>query len=90
MRRDSCVTNGTDRVWEWDERAAVTVVLASGGYPDRYDVGKPIHGLDGLESAKNVHVFCAGAQKEGRTVVTAGGRVLAVTALGRDVAAARL
>jgi phosphoribosylamine--glycine ligase len=76
-------------VIEWDERAAVTVVLASGGYPDRYDIGKPIHGLELLASAKDVHVFYAGARKKDGTVLTTGGRVLTVTALGNNVATAR-
>jgi phosphoribosylamine--glycine ligase len=74
---------------EWDERAAVTVVLASGGYPEKYDVGKPIHGLELVARAEDVHVFHAGTRKDNGTVVTAGGRVLAVTALGESVAAAR-
>jgi phosphoribosylamine--glycine ligase len=74
---------------EWDERAAVTVVLASGGYPEKYDVGKPIHGLDLAARAKDVHVFHAGTRKDNGTILTAGGRVLAVTALGENVAAAR-
>jgi len=77
------------RTIEWDDRAAVTVVLASGGYPEKYGVGKPIHGLDVAVSAKDVHVFHAGTRKENGTVVTAGGRVLAVTALGDSVALAR-
>ena len=74
---------------EWDERAAVTVVLASGGYPDKYDIGKPIHGLELSASEKDIHIFHAGTRKKDGTVVTAGGRVLAVTALGESVAAAR-
>jgi phosphoribosylamine--glycine ligase len=74
---------------EWDERAAVTVVLASGGYPDKYDIGKPIHGLEISGSAKDVHVFHAGTQRKNGAIVTAGGRVLAVTALAEGVAAAR-
>jgi phosphoribosylamine---glycine ligase len=77
------------RAIEWDERAAVTVVLASGGYPDKYETGKPIRGLESLAQAKDVHIFHAGTRKENGTVVTAGGRVLAVTALGESVAAAR-
>jgi phosphoribosylamine--glycine ligase len=76
-------------VIEWDERAAVTVVLASGGYPGKYDIGKAIHGLEKLSKADGVHVFHAGTRKENGAVVTAGGRVLAVTALGETVAAAR-
>ncbi len=77
------------RTIEWDERAAVTVVLASGGYPDKYETGKPIRGLEASAKAKDVHVFHAGTRRENDTVVTAGGRVLAVTALGESVAAAR-
>lgn len=74
---------------EWDERAAVTVVMASGGYPDKYEVGKRIEGLESLAKATDVHVFHAGTRKVDGSVVTAGGRVLAVTALGENVAAAR-
>jgi phosphoribosylamine--glycine ligase len=73
---------------EWDERAAVTVVLASGGYPGKYDVGKPISGLE-TPCPEGVHIFHAGTRRENDRVLTAGGRVLAVTALGETVAAAR-
>ena len=73
---------------EWDERAAVTVVLASGGYPGQYQVGKPISGLEAAR-ALDVHIFHAGTRSENGRVVTAGGRVLAVTALGETVSAAR-
>jgi phosphoribosylamine---glycine ligase len=76
-------------VIEWDERAAVTVVLASVGYPDKYDIGKPIDGLELSANVKDVHVFYAGARKKNGTVLTTGGRVLAVTALGKNVATAR-
>jgi phosphoribosylamine--glycine ligase len=74
---------------EWDERAAVTVVLASGGYPERYDIGKPIYGLELAANVSDVHVFHAGTRKKNGTILTAGGRVLAVTALGKSVAMAR-
>jgi phosphoribosylamine--glycine ligase len=74
---------------EWDERAAVTVVLASSGYPDKYEVGKRIEGLESLAKAPDVHVFHAGTRRMEGAVVTAGGRVLAVTALGENMAAAR-
>ena len=73
---------------DWDERAAVTVVLASGGYPGKYDVGKPISGLE-TACPQAVHIFHAGTRRENGRVVTAGGRVLAITALGDTVAAAR-
>ena len=70
----------------WEAPAAMTVVLASGGYPGAYAKGKPIAGLE--EAAAHATVFHAGtAEAEGR-VVTSGGRVLAVTATGADVAAA--
>jgi phosphoribosylamine---glycine ligase len=74
---------------EWDERSSVTVVMASGGYPDKYEVGKTISGLDDAATLDDVHVFHAGTKRTNGKVVTAGGRVLAVTALGRDVQAAR-
>lgn len=77
-----------DTTIEWDERAAVTVVLASGGYPGKYDVGKPISGLE-KACPQAVHIFHAGTRRENDRVVTAGGRVLAITALGETVAAAR-
>jgi phosphoribosylamine---glycine ligase len=73
---------------EWDERAAVTVVMASGGYPGKYEVGKPISGLETISSSA-VQIFHAGTRRENGKLVTAGGRVLAVTALGNTVAAAR-
>lgn len=74
---------------EWDERAAVTVVIASGGYPEKYDTGKPIHGLELPISEKDVHVFYAGVREKDGRMLTAGGRVVAVTALGNDLLAAR-
>jgi phosphoribosylamine--glycine ligase len=73
---------------EWDERPAVTVVMASGGYPDKYEVGKPISGLE-TAASDGVQIFHAGTRRENGAVVTNGGRVLAVTALGETVAAAR-
>lgn len=73
----------------WDERTAVTVVMASGGYPDSYATGKEITGLDAVAAMSDVHVFHAGTKMDGDRIVTAGGRVLAVTAFGADVAAAR-
>jgi phosphoribosylamine--glycine ligase len=73
---------------EWDERPAVTVVMASGGYPDKYEIGKPILGL-GAAASKSVQIFHAGTRQINGEVVTSGGRVLAVTALGETVAAAR-
>jgi phosphoribosylamine--glycine ligase len=62
--------------------AAVCVVIASGGYPDRYDVGKPIVGLDVAAAMPDVLLFHAGTKREKGFVVTAGGRVLGVSAIG--------
>jgi phosphoribosylamine---glycine ligase len=74
----------------WHDRAVVTVVLASGGYPDRYDVGREITGTGAAAAEDGVAVFHAGTSRdaEGR-LVTAGGRVLDVTAWADDVATAR-
>ena len=74
---------------EWDPRPAVTVVLASGGYPDKYETGKTITGLDAAAALENVQIFHAGTRQTGNITVTSGGRVLAVTALGTTVEAAR-
>jgi phosphoribosylamine---glycine ligase len=74
---------------EWDERASVTVVLASGGYPGKYETGKKISGLDEAAMLEDVQVFHAGTKKVGGEIVTAGGRVLAVTALGPTITSAR-
>jgi phosphoribosylamine---glycine ligase len=73
---------------EWDERPAVTVVMASGGYPEKYETGKPISGLESAAS-DDVHIFHAGTRRENGRVVTSGGRVLAVTALGETIGLAR-
>ncbi|MBS1691989.1 MAG: phosphoribosylamine--glycine ligase [Actinobacteria bacterium] len=72
----------------WDPRPAVCVVLAAGGYPGNYERGKPISGLDGLRDWRDGMVFHAGTTKRDGQVVTNGGRVLGVTALGKDVTAA--
>ncbi len=66
---------------EWDPRAACCVVMASGGYPGKYDTGKTIAGLGAAAEAGAV-VFHAGTAARGGDIVTAGGRVLGVTALG--------
>ena len=73
----------------WRPEAAVTVVLASGGYPGSYEVGMEIQGLDEAGSLEGVAVFHAGTAEQDDRVVTAGGRVLAVSALGASVAEAR-
>jgi phosphoribosylamine---glycine ligase len=74
---------------EWDTRAAVTVVLASGGYPGKYETGKTISDLDDAAKVEDVQIFHAGTQRADGEVKTAGGRVLAVTALGSTLETAR-
>jgi len=74
---------------EWDQRPAVTVVLASGGYPGKCEMGKSISGLDEAAKLDGLQIFHAGTKQLNDEIVTAGGRVLAVTALGSTIAAAR-
>lgn len=71
-----------------DERASVCVVMASAGYPGSYSKGLPIKGLDAAKRVKDVMVFHAGTARKEKNVVTDGGRVLGVTALGDTVAEA--
>jgi len=82
-------TLGELKAPEWDPRPAITVILASGGYPGAYDKGVPIHGLDDIEVDGDLQVFQAGTAMQGDQLVTAGGRVLAVTAMGANLADAR-
>jgi len=74
---------------QWDDRVAVCVVACSGGYPGDYKKGVPIFGVDKVDVGDDLQVFHAGTAMRGADLVTAGGRVLAVTALGADVEAAR-
>ena len=74
---------------EWDPRAAVTVVLASAGYPGKYETGKSISGLQEAAKLRDVQIFHAGTKRANGEVKTGGGRVLAVTALGSTIEAAR-
>ena len=73
---------------KWDERCAIGVVLAAGGYPGEYAKGSPIHGLDTVDGGA-IKVFHAGTALKEQDIVTSGGRVLCVTALGDDIAAAQ-
>jgi phosphoribosylamine--glycine ligase len=74
---------------EWDPRPAVCVVMASRGYPGPYEKGLAITGLAETARLPDVKVFHAGTRREGERVLTDGGRVLGVTALGDTLAAAR-
>ncbi|HSW45219.1 MAG TPA: phosphoribosylamine--glycine ligase [Phycisphaerae bacterium] len=73
----------------WDPRPAMCVVMSSGGYPGEYINGKPITGLDAADALPDTVVFHAGTKPLGNQVVTAGGRVLGVTALGDTLLDAR-
>ncbi len=73
---------------QWDTRCAIGVVLAAGGYPGDYANGTPIHGLD-VAHTDAIKVFHAGTIRSGQDIVTSGGRVLCVTALGDTIAAAQ-
>jgi phosphoribosylamine--glycine ligase len=74
---------------DWSPEACVTVVLASGGYPGSYETGIEIRGLETVTMLPGVTVFHAGTARRDGRVVTAGGRVLAVSALGKDLGTAR-
>lgn len=73
---------------DWDARPALGVVMAAGGYPDDYDTGHVIRGLDTVPSSE-AKVFQAGTRRAGDDILTNGGRVLCVTALGANVAEAQ-
>jgi phosphoribosylamine--glycine ligase len=74
---------------EFDSRTAVTVILASAGYPGKYDTGKRIEGLEDAARLPDVRIFQAGTKRQDGKIVTSGGRVLAITALGESVTEAR-
>ena len=75
---------------QWDERTAVCVVMASEGYPGAYEKGRVIRGLEEAAKVPDTKVFHAGTRRDAAGIVTAGGRVLGVTAMGNSVANARL
>ncbi len=87
---DASVSGALDRVQlKWSSQAAVCVIMASAGYPGKYEKGKPIAGLSDVAKIQNVKVFHAGTARAGESIVTNGGRVLGVTAVGKDLSAAR-
>ncbi len=87
---DASVTGRLDEMeLTWNPLASVCVVMASGGYPGSYEKGGIITGLDAANALPNVKVFHAGTAKAGGQIVTNGGRVLGVTALGRDLTTAQ-
>jgi len=87
---DASVRGALERIQlRWSQQAAVCVIMASAGYPGKYEKGKPIFGLAEVAKMQNVKVFHAGTARAGDAIVTNGGRVLGVTAIGKDLSAAR-
>lgn len=89
---DAAVDNRLDEFEgkiDWDPRPAVCVILAAKGYPGTIEKNSPITGLHDASKLKDVQVFHAGTRFDSRNIVTDGGRVLGVTALGDDMVAAR-
>ena len=70
---------------KWKKDAATCVVIASEGYPDKYEKGKEIKGLENAAKMKAIFVFHAGTKKEGNKILTNGGRVLGVTGMGESI-----
>lgn len=87
---EACIDGTLDQVdLRFEDNAAVCVVLASDGYPVKYEKGFPIEGLDRFSGRDGYYVFHAGTARKGDAIVTNGGRVLGVTATGKDLRAAR-
>ncbi len=87
---EACIDGTLDQIdLEFEDNAAVCVVLASDGYPVSYEKGYPIRGLDAFKDRDGYYVFHAGTAKRGEDIVTNGGRVLGVTATGKDLKDAR-
>ena len=87
---DASVSGTLDKIeLKWKSEASVCVVMASGGYPGNYQKGKVITGLDAANAVPDTKVFHAGTALKDGQIVTNGGRVLGVTALGQDLKAAQ-
>ncbi|MCC8107324.1 MAG: phosphoribosylamine--glycine ligase [Clostridiales bacterium] len=87
---EACIDGTLDQIdLEFEDNAAVCVVLASDGYPVHYEKGIRIDGLENFKGKDGYYVFHAGTAKKDGTIVTNGGRVLGVTATGADLKAAR-
>jgi phosphoribosylamine--glycine ligase len=87
---DASVSGTLDKMeLQWKPSASVCVVMASGGYPGNYAKGKVITGLEAANALPDTKVFHAGTARAGDSIVTSGGRVLGVTALGKDLKTAQ-
>ncbi|MBE6011960.1 MAG: phosphoribosylamine--glycine ligase, partial [Lachnospiraceae bacterium] len=74
---------------QWEDNAAVCVVMASGGYPENYEKGFEIKGLNFYKSSQDIIIFHAGTKEKGTNILTNGGRVLSVCARGKTIEEAR-
>lgn len=87
---EACIDGTLDQIdLEFEDNAAVCVVLASAGYPEKYEKGFPITGLEEFKKHDGYYCFHAGTKFDGENIVTNGGRVLGVTAKGTDLKEAR-
>lgn len=87
---EACIDGTLDKITlEFEDNAAVCVILASDGYPEKYEKGKLINGLEAFENKEDYYIFHAGTQKTEQGIVTNGGRVLGVTAKGNNLKEAR-
>lgn len=87
---EACIDGKLDQIdLEFENNAAVCVVLASEGYPEKYEKGKLISGLETFDGKEGYYVFHAGTKQTEEGIVTNGGRVLGVTAKGKDLKEAR-
>ena len=87
---EACIDGTLDQIdLQFEDNAAVCVVLASDGYPVKYEKGFPISGLDEFKKHDGYYCFHAGTKSDGGQIVTNGGRVLGVTAKGKDLKEAR-
>ena len=87
---EACIDGNLENIeLKWKESATVCVVIASGGYPGKYEKGKEISGIEESEAVGDVKVFHAGTKFEGDKLVTSGGRVLGVTATASNLKAAQ-
>jgi len=87
---EACIDGSLDRIeLEFEDNAAVCVILASFGYPEKYVKGLPIEGLERFKDKTDYFAFHAGTKRTGDSIVTNGGRVLGITAKGKDLKEAR-
>ena len=87
---DSCFKGGIGKYpIEWSSDVALGVIMSSKGYPESYETGFEIFGLESLDNNNNIRIFHSGTKKENDKTITSGGRVLCVTALGKGIKESR-